>query len=431
MDSQTSGQRSGNRLFSAALDRGAFSVYFLGAIVPLIALAVVVDRFALPNIQDRANEIALVALVVFATVLSLGAFVTLRHMTRAALARMDRDNRRLESLLRSSGALSAAQDVSDALTAAADRARDLAGAPATFVFLKGDEEDGPSLAHAAGPDAEALYTRHAGAVEELVRTAVAEGRPVVRAADGGGLAAAAVPLPGEARAVGALAALKTSRDAHFEPEELDALSTLAGLAAVAFHNADLRDAQRNFFSHVTDILVTALDVHLGFHRGHGQRVAQLSNRLGRAVGLGEDALHRLHFAALLHDIGMLKLDPSQQMSRTSCERHCALGFRMLARIRLWKEIAPIVYHHHEWFDGSGYPDGIAGEAIPRESRVIAVCDAVDSMTSDASYRSPLSLDEALVELERCSGTQFDPELVAAFAQLARDGMIDIGPPPMA
>lgn len=424
-------QTSGKRLFSAALDRGAFSVYFLGAIVPLVALAVVVDRFALPRMQDRASEMALVALVVFAAVLSFGAFVTLRHMTRQALARMDRDNRRLASLLQSSSTLSAAEDVGDALATAAERARELSGAPAAFVFLKGDEEDEPSLAHAAGSDADSLYTRHAGAVEELVRTAVAEDRPAVRVADGGGLAAAAVPLPGEARTVGALAALKTSTDAHFEPEELDALSTLAGLASVAFHNADLRDAQRNFFSHVTDILVTALDVHLGFHRGHGQRVAQLANRLGRAVGLEDDALHRLHFAALLHDIGMLKLDPSQQMSRATCDKHCAMGHRLLARIRLWRDMAPIVYHHHEWFDGSGYPDGIAGEEIPRESRIIAVCDAVDSMTSDASYRSPMSLDDALAELERCSGTQFDPELVAAFVRLAHDGMIEIGPPPMA
>lgn len=427
MDSQTSGKQ----LFSSALDRGAFSVYFLGAVVPLLALAVVVNRFALPTMQDRTSEIALVVLVAFMAILSLGAFLTLRHMTRAALARMDRDNERLDNLLESSSALSATQDVTAALTTAAGRARELSGAPAAFVFLKGDEDAGPSLTETAGPDAEALYTRHAGAVEELVHAAVSDGRPAVRAADGGGLAAAAVPLPGEGATVGALVVLKTSDHAHFEAGEIDALATLAGLAGVAFRNADLRDAQRNFFSHVTDMLVTALDVHLGFHRGHGQRVAQLSNRLGRAVGLDEDALHRLHFAALLHDIGMLKLDPDQQMTRATCDKHCALGSRMLARIRLWKDIAPVVYHHHEWFDGSGYPDGIAGDSIPLESRIISVCDAVDSMTSDASYRSPLSLEDALVELARCSGTQFDPELVTAFTRLAQDGMIDIGPPPMA
>jgi putative nucleotidyltransferase with HDIG domain len=200
---------------------------------------------------------------------------------------------------------------------------------------------------------------------------------------------------------------------------------------VALHNADLRDAQRNFFSHVTDMLVTALDNHLGFHHGHGQRVAPLANRVGRRLGMGDQELSRLHFAALLHDIGMLKLDRNQVMTRATCETHCVLGYRMLSRIRLWRELAPIVYHHHEWFDGTGYPDGLAGQAIPRESRIISLCDAVDTMTSDASYRTPRSLEDALAEIARCSGTQFDPELVAVFEGLARDGLIEIGPPPRA
>jgi putative nucleotidyltransferase with HDIG domain len=144
------------------------------------------------------------------------------------------------------------------------------------------------------------------------------------------------------------------------------------------------------------MLVTALDNHLGFHHGHGQRVALLANRVGRRLGMGDQELSRLHFAALLHDIGMLKLDRNQQMTRASCEKHCVLGHRMLSRIRLWRELAPIVYHHHEWFDGSGYPDRKAGR-VPA-SRIIALCDAVDSITSDASYRTPFGLDAALAEI---------------------------------
>jgi HD-GYP domain-containing protein (c-di-GMP phosphodiesterase class II) len=128
---------------------------------------------------------------------------------------------------------------------------------------------------------------------------------------------------------------------------------------------------------------------------------------------------------------MLKIDPDQQMTRAACEKHCVLGYRMLSRIRLWRDLAPIVYHHHEWWDGRGYPDAKAGADIPLESRIIAICDAVDSMTSDDSYRTPLALDAALAELDRCSGSQFDPSLVTVFAELARDGMIEIGPPPRA
>jgi putative nucleotidyltransferase with HDIG domain len=244
------------------------------------------------------------------------------------------------------------------------------------------------------------------------------------------MAAAVVPLPANSVAQGAIAVLRRGASA-FDAGELGALATLASMSAVALHNADLRDAQRNFFSHVTDMLVTALDNHLGFHHGHGQRVAPLANRVGRKLGMSDQELSRLHFAALMHDIGMLKLDRNQPMTRATCDEHCVLGYRMLSRIRLWRDLAPIVYHHHEWFDGSGYPDGLRGHAIPRESRIIALCDAVDTITSQESYRTPVPLEAALAEIQRCSGSQFDPEIVRAFIELARDGMIEIGPPPRA
>ena len=416
------------RIFSGELDRAAFIVYFLGAVVPLIGFGLVVDRFALPTIDDHDSEIALTVALVAVGALTFSAFLVLRRLIHEALARMTRDNERLEGLLEWSNALDDSEHVSDVLASATERAKEMESADAGYVFLKGDRDMEPALAQSAGTEAERLYTTHAGAVEEIVRLAVESGRPAMRVSETGEMAAAAVPLPANSVAQGAIAVLRHSSQ-PFDAGELGALSTLASMSAVALHNADLRESQRNFFSHVTDMLVTALDAHLGFHRGHGQRVAQLANRLGRRLGLDDQELSRLHFAALLHDIGMLKMEASQQMTRATCEKHCLFGHRMLSRIRLWRDLAPIVYHHHEWFDGRGYPDGLKGTAIPRESRIIALCDAVDSMTSDDSYRTPFGLDDALVEIERCSGSQFDPELVAAFTGLARDGLIEIGPPP--
>ena len=122
---------------------------------------------------------------------------------------------------------------------------------------------------------------------------------------------------------------------------------------------------------------------------------------------------------------MLKLDASLQHDSKLCARHTQLGSRMLGRIRLWQEIAPIVHHHHEWFDGTGYPDRIAGEAIPLESRIIALCDAFDSMTSATSYRERISFAEALRELETHAGTQFDPDVAATFCRMAREDRIQL------
>jgi putative nucleotidyltransferase with HDIG domain len=233
----------------------------------------------------------------------------------------------------------------------------------------------------------------------------------------------AIPLPGEVTTSGTLVAVGAEGRSRFEPEEVDALSTLGGLTAVALRNADLRDAQRNFFTHVTDMLVSALDSHLGYHGGHGERVARYANRIGRQMGLDDHRLERLHFAALLHDIGMLKLNRQQQMNRRECAKHTVLGARLLARIRLWEHLAPLVQHHHERWDGSGYPDGLSSNAIPLESRIIAICESFDAITSEKSYKEAMPFELAVHEIESGAGTQFDPDAVSAFLEVVRSGAI--------
>jgi putative nucleotidyltransferase with HDIG domain len=412
------------RLFSDKLDRLTFSTYFLGAVVPLIALAFVVERFALPATSESNVSLGLIAMLASAALLTLGSFLVLRSATRRSLSRMDRDNHRLSSLLRVSSRLATVQYVTDATDTAAQCALEQTHASAAYLFISGSENPQPSMAAAAGEGATKLYEAigtHlvplAGLSIEGSRAAVSEASTVED------FTAIAVPLPGERSPIGAIVCVRRAPATSFLAEEIDGLSTLAALSAVALLNGDLRDSQRNFFSHVTDIIVTALDAHLGFHQGHGERVALLANRMGRALGLEGDDLQRLHFAALLHDIGMLKLDRSQQMNRKACDKHSLLGSRMLARIRLWKDVAPIVHQHHEWFDGSGYPDGNAGDDIPLEARIIALCDAWDTMTSESSYKSAMSRDEATAELENCAGSQFDPELVRAFRALVDSGDI--------
>lgn len=418
----------GPRLFSDRLDRVTFSAYFLGAVVPLIALAVVVDRFALPTLPDRNDSLGLIASAFFITILSLGSFFVLRRTTRQTLERMDRDNHRLATLLRVSSRLAGVHYVTEASDCAVEQTLELADAPAAYLFIRGTDDAAPALAATAGRDASKLFEQFQTQLEQIPGIVFETERPLLQAPgdDDRSFAALAVPLPGNPSTIGTLVAVRPGpRAMAFTESECNGLSTLSALTAVALHNGDLRDAQRNFFAHVTDIIVNALDSHLEFHQGHGHHVAQLANRLGRSFGLDDRAMERLHFSALLHDIGMLKLDHRQQMNRTTCDKHAVLGARMLARIRLWKELAPVVQHHHEWWDGSGYPDGISGAAIPLESRIIAVCDAFDSMTSSSGYRDPRSADEAMVELEACQGTQFDPGVVAAFRKLYDAGQLDL------
>ena len=140
--------------------------------------------------------------------------------------------------------------------------------------------------------------------------------------------------------------------------------------------------------------------------------------------LDEKRLERLYFASLLHDLGMLKIPPGKHAEERKARKHPLLGSRMLSTIRLWEDLAPFVLHHHEWYDGNGYPEGLAGDKIPLEARVIALADSVDAMVRPASYRDQLSVEEMSSEVRDASGTQFDPEVARVFLELVESGAID-------
>ncbi|MBW2420937.1 MAG: HD domain-containing protein, partial [Deltaproteobacteria bacterium] len=400
--------------------------YFLGAIVPLLALGFVVQRDVLPGMSDAPRaQAGMIGVVLGVGMLSLTAFFALRKLTRQAVQRMDADNDRLKEILAASQELSKSPHTRAVAESAAGCVLTVTGTQAAFVALRSAPEKPLTLMGSAGEGAQALYESNQDLLDELFGNAVESDRPVFLGDDdsraGSKLRAAALPLRGEEGHWGAIAVLDTAGAGAFKPEEMDAIATLAALTSVAFSNADLKDAQRNFFSHVIDLIVTALDAHVDCRAGHSEAVARLSNRIGRELGLDDAQLQRLHFAALLHDIGMLKIDRAEHRMPGKNQKHTLVGQRMLSRIRLWSDLAPIVHHHHEWFDGSGYPEGLEGEAIPLESRIIAVADAVDAMMRNDTHRAALSLEEVLVELREGAGTQFDSQVVIAMAKLAERG----------
>src|SRR5437660_4826170 len=155
--------------------------------------------------------------------------------------------------------------------------------------------------------------------------------------------------------------------------------------------------------------------------------------MARRIGLDKERLSVLRLAALLHDIGklavppavLLKSGPLTDVELDQVRRHPAAGVRMLRSLGAPREILSSVLHHHERWDGGGYPRGRAGEAIPLEARILTIADSFDAMTSTRPYRAPKTPDEALDELETCAGSQFDPELVTAFAAAWSEGELDV------
>jgi len=415
-----------NSIFSQRLDRTTFTAYFLGAIVPLLALGYVVDHYVMPTLPTKGQAIALGALVSSIALLSLLSFLVLRKTTHSTLERIDQDNHRLAALLGASTNLTASEYASDIAATAVTCAAEITGAQAAYLLVRGKDAQTPAeLFESVGAEAETLFRSLGERLAELADLAMTSGRPAIKNGSKNVGSIVVLPLAGESSWLGVLAIVHTESAGELDKGKMDALTTLAGLTSVAMRNADLRDSQRNFFSHMTEILVTALDSHLDYNSGHGARVAQYANRVGRSLHLDDKQLQNLHFASLLHDIGMFKIDKSIPKNDKVCEKHAELGYRMLARIRLWEDVAPIVHHHHERYDGSGYPEGLAGEDIPLEARIVTLCDAFDAMTSNSSYRMAKSLEAAVEEIRSCTGSQFDPKIARVFLDLVSQGAISL------
>ncbi|MBE9501531.1 MAG: diguanylate cyclase [Dehalococcoidia bacterium] len=177
-------------------------------------------------------------------------------------------------------------------------------------------------------------------------------------------------------------------------------------------------------------LAAAVDARDHYTYGHSRNVSKHAVAIGKALGLSRRKLQRLRIAALLHDIGKIGLSdsmirkpgPLDEAEWVMMRKHSALGATIISHTPELADCAPALRHHHEWQDGSGYPDGLKGEDIPLEARIIAVADAYDTMTTPRAYRETLSPQEALEELRRCANTQFDPQLVETFTRVANSGV---------
>jgi diguanylate cyclase (GGDEF)-like protein/putative nucleotidyltransferase with HDIG domain len=238
-----------------------------------------------------------------------------------------------------------------------------------------------------------------------------------------GLSAGIAQFPRDADTVDGLvllveAALQNSKD------EGGNRSTLASdLGAV---HTDVEEATTVDQVYALAATVDARDL---FAQGHWQRVADVAETIGEAIGLPPGELADLRAAALLHDIGKVSIPDSvinkaEELTEHDwriLRQHCVEGARIVGRVKDLAELAPVIGHHHEHYDGTGYPDGLNGSDIPLGARIISIADAYDTMTTLRSYRDLISHEQACEELERGSGTQFDPELVQAFVRATKDG----------
>ena len=180
------------------------------------------------------------------------------------------------------------------------------------------------------------------------------------------------------------------------------------------------------YDETLEALGGALDLKDAETEGHCKRVTAFTIAIAKTMHIDEAVLSQLARAAFLHDIGKMaipdailrKPGPLNDEERVIMRTHCTIGYKMLIRIPFLREAAEIVLAHQEYYDGTGYPRGLQGEAIPLGARIFAVADALDAMISDRVYRRALSIEHARKEIERCSGTQFDPKIVKVFLAMS-------------
>ena len=238
-----------------------------------------------------------------------------------------------------------------------------------------------------------------------------------------------VPLICQERALGALNLTGKTNGEPFTEADRDFVVAIAGQIAVAIENAGLYDTiQQNCFSAV-QALADSLEARDPYTSGHSSRVTGYAVRLARTLGVSDPSIETLRYAGRLHDIGKLAIDEvtlhkDAELSEEEwalIREHPATGEHIVQSLGFLDRAKPIVRHHHERWDGTGYPDGLKGEEIPFLTRILSVADCYDAMTSERPYRAAMSRDKAVAELEAGTSRQFDPAVVEQFVDVVDNG----------
>jgi len=245
---------------------------------------------------------------------------------------------------------------------------------------------------------------------------------------GQGLTSAIVlPLIADTKVVGVLNLGKYKNKPFFDEEDVELLVILGYEAGAAISNCYLFEEVHELYVGSIVSLAAAIDARDHYTHGHSKVVSRLATATAQRLGLSKEAIERVYFASMLHDIGKIgvpdnilrkegKLDEKEW---AIIKKHPIYAARILKHIPRMKSIVPIVYHEHERYDGKGYVEGLKGEQIPIESRIIAIADAYEAMTSKRPYRKPLPRKVVINELKKNAGTQFDPKVVKVFLQIIK------------
>jgi HD-GYP domain-containing protein (c-di-GMP phosphodiesterase class II) len=238
-------------------------------------------------------------------------------------------------------------------------------------------------------------------------------------------AAILAPMLVRDKVVGVLAVGSSEPGENYSKDELEMFKNFAAQAAVSIENTQLYERLQTTYLGAIGALAAAIEARDPYTVGHSARVTQYAVAIAESMGMSSEEVEEIRLAGLLHDLGKIGVPDSilnkpgrlSDEEYTAIKMHPALSMRIIEPLPHLGNIIPIIYHHHERYDGHGYMDGKAGDKIPIGARIIAVADSYEAMTSDRPYRSALSREEAVAELRMNAGSQFDPDVVRHFLGL--------------
>lgn len=345
------------------------------------------------------------------------------------------------SLIRSiSGRLGSEMDVETICRLVLAEADRILSARTIFIMLLDADRRGLSTRFAMGLDAEPALGFRCPVSSGLVGHVFRQGEPITVCDISGdnrirlpfpATSILCVPLMSDRKPVGMVIASDKLSGEEFWSQELKLMSIFASEVGVSIRKANLYGEFKTLFLSTVEALASAIDAKDPYTYGHSRRVARFAISICVELGMSKERIRKVELASLLHDIGKIgtpesilqkpgMLDPDEY---EKIKEHPAKGAEILSSIVELQGITPWIRHHHEWYDGGGYPDRIAEKQIPLEARVIKIADAFDAMTSDRPYRKGLPPDEAVKIMEQFARSHFDPHVLGAFRRCMKKGEI--------
>ena len=238
-----------------------------------------------------------------------------------------------------------------------------------------------------------------------------------------------VPMLLDGEIIGVIEVINRKNGGKFDKDDEEILTSFANQAVIALRNANIVKDFKNYFVNITEILIQAIESESIASKGHSIKVAKLATQIGTKLGIGGKEYENLYYASLLHDIGKIKtrrqiiygFEPEKDLEWEETIQHPVIGADMFKTINLFKGIVPIIRHHHENYDGTGYPDRLSGEKIPLDSRVIAVVEDYIKIIYNKSIESYSENEnnEALDKFFSLAGTKYDPKVINALKEIIK------------